>query len=135
MKTFFVEMITPERMFFKGDIEQLIVETVDGEVGVLAGHMPMVTAFKQGSLKFFADGKWTEVATSAGFVEVRPDETVVLSQALEWPYEIDANRAREAKERAEDLMRQAHSRKEYELSKAALARAFTRLRVKSHYRD
>ena len=134
MKTFFVEMITPERLFYKGDVEQLIVEAVEGSVGVLAGHMPMVTAFRQGSLRFFADGKWNEVATSAGFVEVRPDETVVLSQALEWPYEIDANRAREAKERAEEALRRAHSRKEYELNKAALARAFARLRVKSHER-
>lgn len=135
MKTFFVEMITPERLFYKGNIEQLVVETVDGFMGILAGHVPTVTALKNGSIRFYADGKWNEVANSAGFVEIRPDETVVLAQALEWPYEIDANRAREAAERAEEVLRRARSRKEYELSKASLARAFARLRVKSHYHD
>ena len=99
MKTFFVEMITPERMFFKGNIEQLVVETVDGYMGILAGHVPTVTALKHGSIRFFADGKWNEVANSAGFVEIRPDETIVLAQALEWPYEIDANRGGGARRR------------------------------------
>lgn len=132
-KSFFVEMITPERTFFKGDIECLEVETEEGELGVLAGHLPMVAALRSGRIRFLKDGLWKEAATSEGFIEIRPDETVVLTQTMEWPEEIEINRVRQAIERAEEVMRQNKSLREYQLSKASLAKAFARLRVRSHY--
>ena len=131
-KTFFIEILTPEKTFFKGDIEMLIVETSAGELGIQANHIPLVTNLVDGSIRILQNGKWREAFNSEGFLEVRPDETILLSQAVEWPEEVDENRAREAAERAQEKLRQAKSIKEYKLSKASLSRAFARLRVKSH---
>ena len=62
-------------------------------------------------------------------MEVRPDETIIFSQAMEWPDEIDISRAQAARERAEERLRQQRSYQEYQQSKIALARAMVRLRV------
>lgn len=132
-KTFFIEMITPERTFFKGDIEMLVVETEGGEMGILAGHLPIASVVKTGGIRFLHKGKWKEAANSEGFLEVRPDETILLAQTMEWPEEIEINRVRESIEREEEVLRQSKSLKEYQLSKASLARAFARLKVRSHY--
>lgn len=70
---------------------------------------------------------------SDGFIEVRPDETIVFSQAVEWPEEINERRAKEAKERAEEQLRRNRSVAEYRLNRMALQRAFARLRVKHHH--
>lgn len=134
-RTFYTEMITPERTFYQGYLDSLVVETVDGALGVLAGHIPMVTALKPGAVKFLVGGKWQEAAISEGFMEVRPDVTILLAQNIEWPYEIEENRVREEIARTEEVLRQNKSLKEYQLSKAQLSRAFARLRVKSRYRD
>ena len=134
MREFYVEMITPERLFFKGDIEVLLVETVDGMMGFEAGHLPLVTAIQSGSISFLSKKKWYEVANGNGFVEIRPDQTVVLAQTLEWPHEIEENAVRQAIERAEEVMRQKKSQREYYLSKIAMAREFAKLKVKSHYK-
>ena len=69
---------------------------------------------------------------SEGFVEVRPDETIAFSEAVEWPEDINESRAREAKERAEEQLRRNRSAEEYRLNRRALQRAFARLRVKHH---
>ena len=66
-------------------------------------------------------------------IEIRPDETIVLAQTMEWPEEIEINRVREAMERAEEELRQQQSLREYQLSKATMARCFARLRLRSHY--
>ena len=67
-----------------------------------------------------------------GFIEVRPDETIAFSEAVEWPEDIDEQRARQAKERAEEMVRRNRSAAEYQLNRLALQRAFARLRVKHH---
>jgi len=132
-KTFYLELITPERSFFKGEVEMLVVGTEDGEMGILADHMPIAAIVKTGSIRFLTDGVWREAANSEGFLEIRPDETVLLAQTLEWPEEIEINRVRERIEESEEQLRQAKNLQEYRLSKAALARAVARLKVRSHY--
>lgn len=135
MKTFFAELITPEKSFFRGDIEMLVVETLDGQLGVLANHEPTASALKPGTVKILQNGKWREAFSSGGFIEIRPDETIVLSEAIEWPEDIEESRAKAAIERAERRLRRSKSQKEYTLSKASMARALARLRVKEHYND
>ena len=132
-KTFFCELITPERSFYKGDIEMLVVETGEGELGIMADHMPMVVSLVPGIIRIRKDGRWKEAANGHGFIEIRPDETIVLAQTMEWPEEIEINRVREAMERAEEELRQQQSLREYQLSKATMARCFARLRLRCHY--
>ena len=126
---YMLEIITPEREFYKGEVESVIIPTPDGQMSIQRMHEPMVAALGVGEMKLCIEGEWSVCTTSEGFVEVRPDETIIFSQAVEWPSEIDMKRAQEAKERAEERMRQEHSRQEYMRSQISLARAMVRLRV------
>ena len=129
---FFLEIITPEKAFYRGEVESIHIPAVGGACTVLAGHQPMVFATEPGLLRITADGKTREAFISEGFVEVRPDETIAFAQAVEWPEDINERRAAEAKERAEEQMRRNRSAAEYRLNRAALQRAFARLQVKHH---
>ena len=133
MSKFFVEIITPERVFYRGEVDLLSLPTIDDRASVMATHEPFVFALQPGTLVLREGENVREAFISDGFAEVRSDETIVLSQAAEWPEEIDENKAREAKERAEEMLRHSNSLKEYKLSKAALSRAFARLRIKSNH--
>ena len=124
-----LEIITPERIFFRGEVESVVIPTPDGYMSIQKMHEPMVAAVSVGDMKLNIDGEWSECTTSFGFVEVRPDETIIFSQAVEWPDEIDIKRAQEAKERAEEQLRQKQSYQEYMQSQISLARAMVRLRV------
>ena len=125
--TFYLEIVTPERQFFTGDAEALILPAVDGEIGVYPGHEPAVTAVEPGEARFKVDGTWHNVIVTQGFAEITSEYAVVLVSTAERPEEIDAARAQRAKERAEERLRQHESRREYFRSKAALARANARL--------
>jgi F-type H+-transporting ATPase subunit epsilon len=126
---YMLEVITPERIFFRGEVESVIIPTPDGFMSIQKMHEPMVAAVSIGTMKLLVDGEWLECTTSEGFVEVRPDETIIFSQTAEWPNEIDIRRAQEAKERAEERLRQALSHQEYMQNQIALARAMVRLRA------
>jgi len=126
---YMLEIITPERIFFRGDVESVIIPTPDGYRSIQRMHEPMVSAIIVGTMRIHTDGKWKECTTTDGFVEVRPDETIIFSQAVEWPEEIDLRRAQEAKERAEERLRQKRSHQEYMQNQIALARAMVRLRA------
>ncbi|MDP2892555.1 MAG: ATP synthase F1 subunit epsilon [Bacillota bacterium] len=129
MSTYRLDILTPERKFFSGDVEALIYHIADGEICILKGHMPMVTALEIGAIRIKQGGKWREAAASEGFVEVRPDQTLIFAQAVEWPEEIDVRRAKAALEMAEEQLRQKKSMLEYRQSEISLARAMARLRV------
>ncbi|MBU3806161.1 MAG: ATP synthase F1 subunit epsilon [Candidatus Fournierella pullistercoris] len=129
MKTLFLEIITPERQFYIGPAEELVLPAIDGLYGVQPGHEPAVTAMEPGELRFKVDGEWQVAAIGQGFVEIMPDRAIVLVSSAEHPDEIDQRRAQEALERAEERMRQKKSVEEYYYSKAAMARAMARLKV------
>ncbi len=126
---FRLEMITPERRFFDGDVESIVVPSTDGLMGILKGHEPSVVAITVGTIKIKMDGEWMECTTTDGFIEIRFDETLIFAQAFEWPDEIDLNRALAAKERAEQRIMEKKSQEEYMYSKVALARAMVRLKT------
>lgn len=133
MKKFFLQVLTPEKVFYKGEVEEITVSALDGQVSVLSMHQPTVLALEPGFIRIYEDGKVKEAFASDGFVEVRPSETIVLVQSVEWPEDIDEAKALEAKERAEEMLRRQASLNEYKMSKAALQRAFARLKIKSKY--
>ncbi len=127
--TFYLEIVTPDRKFFSGEVEMLIVKTPEGEMGVLAGHMPMVVAIAIGPIRIKMDGEWLEAFLSEGFMQVMQEKTIVLADTAEWPNEIDINRAKAAEERARERLQCQLSRIEYMRSQAALQRALSRLKV------
>jgi len=127
--TFNLEIVTPERKFFSGEVETVILKTTEGEMGILKGHMPMVVAVAVGTIRIKKDGEWLEAVLTEGFTEVKQDKTVILTDTAEWPNEIDVNRANEAKQRAEERLQRQLSQVESVRSRAALARALVRLKV------
>jgi len=127
--TYKLEIITPEKIFFEGMVESVIVPSEDGLMSVWKNHEPIVVAISVGSIKINRGGEWSECSTSEGFMEVRPDETLIFAQAVEWPEEIDVKRAQEAAERAKEELRQKQSVTEHRQSQIALARAMVRMRV------
>ena len=129
MSTFQLNILTPERKFFSGDAEGLIISAPDGELCILAGHVPTVAPIVVGTIKLKLNGEWKSAFTSEGFIEVMHDKVMVFTQACEWPEEIDVDRARRSLERAREHLRQKQSIKEYKESKIALARAMVRLRI------
>lgn len=128
-KTFHLEIIASDRKFFVGEAQMLVFQSVDGEHGILPGHEAMVTCLTAGELRFFVDGKWHYAAVSNGFAEIMPDYVDVLADSVELPEEIDIRRAEEAKQRAEERLRQKQSIHEYYHTQAALNRAMNRLKV------
>lgn len=128
-KSFHLEIIASDRVFYNGDCEHLVVTAIDGMLGILAGHEPLVTALPTGELKYMVDGKWRFAAISEGFIEVMPDFAIILADACELPEEIDIKRAEEAKHRAEERLRQKQSIMEYYHTQAALNKAINRLKM------
>lgn len=124
---FLLEILTPERSFFVDMIQSIIFNTDDGEMSVQKSHEPMVVTILPGEVRINRDNKWVACSVAEGFIEIRPDETIMFTQTAEWPEEIDIKRAERAKECAEERMRQKQSEEEYRRSKIALARAMARL--------
>lgn len=131
-KTFQLEIVTPERQFFTGPVESLMLPALDGEYGVLPGHEPVVTAVEPGEARYKVDGVWHSVIVTQGLAELMSDYAILLVAAAERPEDIDAARAQRAKERAQERLRQHDSQREYYRGKAALARANARLHGSIH---
>ncbi len=128
--TFFLEVVTPDKKFFSDDVEMVMLNTPEGQIGVLSNHMPMVAAVSIGKAKILKDGNWLEAVFSEGFMEIVSGKVVILTDAAEWPEEIDANRARAAEERARERLRGQLSHLEHVRTQAAMQRAISRLEVK-----
>lgn len=128
-KTFHLEIIATDRIFFSGEVEHLVITAIDGLIGIMAGHEPLVTSLPTGELKYMVNGEWKYAAISEGFIQVMPDSSIILADTCELPEEIDIKRAEEAKERAEELLKQKQSIKEYYETQAALNRAINRLKI------
>jgi len=128
-KTFHLEIIATDRDFYKGECEHLVITAIDGLLGIMAGHEPLVTALPDGELKYMVDGKWHYAAISEGFIQVMPDNSVILADTCELPEEIDIKRAEEERQRAQEKLRQKQSIQEYYQTQAALNRAMNRLKI------
>lgn len=100
MTRLYLKVVTPDKLFFEGEIEMLVARTIEGDVGILLNHSPLVTILDIGRL-VIKDGDERKVAACAGgYIDVRNNNITVVSDACEWEDEIDINRAERAKERA-----------------------------------
>ncbi len=126
-----VELVSPERILYSGDAEMVICRTVGGgELAFLAGHTPLLGALEIELVRVkTTEGNEEAAAVHGGFVHVRDDNVIVLSDVAELASQVDVERARRAKERAERKDMEDHD----EEAEAALARAHVRLRLADHY--
>ena len=126
-KTFNLQIISPTRIFFDGDVDMVEMKTTEGEIGVLAGHIPLTAILEPGVLKIKQEDGTKGAALHDGFVEIQKDKVTVLAESCEWPDEINVERANEAKERAENRIKSG--RKDVDMLRAELAlkKALTRI--------
>ncbi len=134
MNTFYLKVIASDKTFFSGRCKSLVVPTLDGEVGILSHRENVVMAIDMGEMRITdLEDKVITAVVGTGFVQVMNNRVTVLVDTAELPEEIDIRRAQEAKERAEEQMRQKQSIQEYHHSQASLARAMSRLKLTSKY--
>jgi F-type H+-transporting ATPase subunit epsilon len=125
-----LEIVTPEKMVFSGGVEEVTIPGTEGEFGVLRGHEALLSSVDIGELHFSRDGKKTYYAVNTGYAEVTTNKVTILIETAERSDDIDKERARKAKERAEaNLAAIAKEDAEYERARVALIRAVTRLNV------
>jgi F-type H+-transporting ATPase subunit epsilon len=127
--TFKLEIVTAERMIFSDDVSAVIAWGVEGQLGILPHHAPLMTILQPGDLMIRKDKEEEYLAISGGFLEVRPDKVVILADACERVDEIDTVRAEEAKRRAQETMKAAPLSAESASAEAALRRSLARLKV------
>ena len=128
-ETFYLKVVASDRQFYEGPCEMITFIGVDGSYGILPHHECMVTPLEAGELTLKINGVKKEAAVGEGFVEILPNQVTVLTDFCEWADEIDVRGAEEAKQRAEERLRQKQSIIEFHSSKAALSRAMARLKV------
>ena len=104
--------------------------TIEGEVGIYRGHIPISMIIAPGILTITEGSESKNAALHAGFVEVLPDSVTILAEVVEWPSEIDVERAKEAKSRAESRIRDVLEGTDIARAELALRRAITRINVK-----
>ncbi len=125
-----LEIVTPEKMVFSDKIEEVTIPGTEGEFGVLRGHEAFLSSVDIGEMNFVKDGKKTHYAVSIGYAEVTSGKVTVLIETAERSDHIDKERAMKAKDNAENRLSQMNKEDiEYELMRAALARAMARISV------
>ena len=126
-KNFAVEIICPDRIFFKGEVTMVELNTVEGEMGIYRNHVPTTCVLEPGIVTLHDDEGQREAAVHSGFIEILQDKVTILAEVAEWPEEIDSERAIAAKKRAEERLKQSTSGKDIMLAEASLKRALVRL--------
>ncbi|RAK20436.1 ATP synthase F1 subcomplex epsilon subunit [Anoxybacillus vitaminiphilus] len=129
MKTIKVSVVTPDGPVYEADVEMVSAKAQSGELGILPGHIPMVAPLQIGAVRLKKGGNTELVAVSGGFLEVRPDQVTILAQAAEKAEDIDVERAKAAKERAERRLQSKQEDIDLRRAELALQRAINRLNV------
>lgn len=126
---FELKIITPDRVFYEGMAEMVEFNTTEGEIGVYKRHIPMTVIVKPGILTITEEEGTKEAALHAGFAEILPDKITIMAEIVEWPAEIDEERAEKAKERAMDRIHNKTTETDMARAETALQRAIARIEV------
>jgi len=127
--TFQLEIVTPAKLVVKDSAEEAQIPGLNGYLGILPGHAPLITELAVGVITYRAGGAEHTLSVCWGFVEVLPDKVTILAEAAERPQEIDVSRAEKAKARAEERLKSNNPETDYTRAEDALQRAETRLKV------
>jgi len=130
-ETFQLEIVTPEKKVVETAAEEIQIPGKNGYLGVLPGHAPLITELSVGEIKYRENATEQRLAVAWGFAEVLPDKVTILAESAERPDEVDVERARKAKERAEQRLTSGDTSVDVERALNALHRAESRLDVAS----
>ena len=128
-ETFQLEIVTPEKKVVQAKAEEIQIPGSNGYLGIMPGHAPLITELAVGEITFRENANQQRLAVAWGFAEVLPDKVTILAESAERPSEIDVERARKAKERAEQRLASGDTTVDVERALDALARAQARLDV------
>jgi len=132
VSTFLLEVVTPERKVYAKEVNMVIVKGMEGELGIQANHVPLVTPLKVAPVVIKTNGKAEEIAVHGGFVQIGKEKVVILAETAELPGDIDYNRAKAARERAERRLANKKDHIDHRRAELALQRALARIEVSEH---
>jgi F-type H+-transporting ATPase subunit epsilon len=124
-----LEIVTPERQVYAQEVNMLIVKGVEGEMGILPNHIPLVSPLKIAPVIAKIGNKEEIIAVNGGFMEVRKDKVVILAESAELPGDIDLERAMAAKDRAEKRMSANRDEVDFRRAEISLQKAINRIEV------
>ncbi len=127
--TFQLEIVTPEKMVVRDTAEELQIPGRNGYIGVLPGHAPLITELGAGEITYKNDGQSHRFALAWGFAEILPDRVTVLAETVERADEIDANRAKQSLNNAEESLKSAQTEEDCTQALGRISRAQARLEV------
>ncbi len=130
-----LEIVTPEGLLLRDEVDELIAPGSDGYFGVRPGHTPLLAALGMGEFSYRKQERWSRLTCFAGWCEVLPDRVNVLAQIGERGEDIDVDRAEQALRHAEERMRMIKDEEGYETAHDAYVRAVTRLAVARRERE
>ena len=129
METIRLEIITAEREVLSDDVNVVVAPGIDGELGILPHHAPLLTVLDPGELRIVKDGEETFITVTGGFLEVLGDRVIILADAAERPEEIDVERAEQALKRAQEQLAGRQTDINLENALASMRRSQARLKV------
>ncbi len=126
-----LKVVAPERIFYEGDVSFLEFTTTEGDMGIYPNHIPLTAIIAPGVLRIHDNGEVKEAALLSGFIQILQEEVTILAESVEWPDEIDANRAKEAEIRARRRIEEGSgvdmNRAELALKRALIRQSMTKL--------
>ena len=128
--TFLLKIITPDRIFYEGEASMVEFNTTEGEIGIYREHVPTTVIVAPGILTITEDGGEKDAALHAGFAEILQDKVTIMAEVIEWPTEIDLERAEEARRRAEERLASKTPETDVARAETALQSAIARIAVK-----
>ncbi|MEN1760824.1 ATP synthase F1 subunit epsilon [Anoxynatronum sibiricum] len=128
-----LEIVSPDRVFLDEEVDMAVVRTASGDVGLMNEHIPMVAPVAVGRIKIVQEGKVREASCADGVLKIRGDHALVITEAVEWIEEIDIQRARKARERAEERLKAKSDQVDIDRAKAALTKALNRIQQYEHH--
>lgn len=129
MKDLTLKIIAPDRVFYEGQVESVEFNTSEGEIGILPGHEPTTVIVKPGVLVIDEGETEKTAALHEGFAEILQEGVTILAEIIEWPEEIDLERAEEAKQRAQERLQSKSAEVDVVRAESALRRAVARINV------
>ena len=130
-----LDIVTPEKVIFQGEVDEIYVTTADGDIGILPHHINLFTKLVPGELKLKISGKTQYMAITSGFLEVNKNKVTILADYAVHAEEIEVAKAMEARKRAEEILKKKESQiteQEFASAEAAFKQAVAELKVANH---
>lgn len=124
-----LDIVTPDKPFFSEEVEMIIVRGIEGDLAILKGRAPITTPLKIGKVRIIQDGVEKIAAVVDGYISLVDDKATIVTEAAEWPEEIDIKRAESAKTRAEAILKDKDSGIDVARAELALRRAINRIEI------